>query len=440
MTDWPTIPLRKLINEDRGISYGIVQPGSHDPSGVPIIRVNNIRNNAIETTDHLKVSRDVEKKYSRTRLQGGEVLLTLVGTIGQSAVVPPALAGWNLARAVAIIPAANGVSPQWINICLRSPLVQNTIRAKANTTVQATFNLKDVNELPIVMPPESERHTIEAFIVSLDQRIELLQQENETLEAMARAIFKSWFVDFDPVRAKAEGRTPEGMDATTAALFPSTFTDSPLGPIPEGWAVGSLSHYADLQNGFAFKSADWKDVGVPVVKIGSVKPGVVDLANVSYVSDEIANKASNFRLAVGDLLVGLTGYVGETGIVPPTSNLPLLNQRVARFKTKRSEGFSPFIYCVARQQEFKAYAEENAHGSAQPNVSTASLLKFPVVVTNGDAAVKAFDEQVMPLIKKILINYEEIASLADLRDTLLPRLISGKLRLTDAAAIVENAA
>ena len=129
--------------EERGVSYGIVQPGSEAADGVPIVRVNNIRNGRIDTTDMLQVAADIEAKFLRSRLRGGEVLLTLVGTLGEVAIVPQNLRGWNVARAVGVIPVRNDPGSLWVSICFRSAFIQHCIRTWATTTVQATFNLRD---------------------------------------------------------------------------------------------------------------------------------------------------------------------------------------------------------------------------------------------------------------------------------------------------------
>lgn len=136
--EWPTVPLGALLQPGRSISYGIVQPGQHDPDGVPIVRVSDVRDGRIATENPLRVSKDIEKQYARTRLRGGELLLTLVGTVGEAAIAPPELAGWNLARAVAVIPVSEEVGPFWVKAALRAPKVRNLIQARLNTTVQAT--------------------------------------------------------------------------------------------------------------------------------------------------------------------------------------------------------------------------------------------------------------------------------------------------------------
>jgi len=198
---WKYSPLGELVDSERGISYGIVQPGSHLTEGVPIVRVNNLQNGQIISNDILKVSSDIEKKYQRTRLRGGEVVLSLVGSLGQTAVVPSEVSGWNVARAIAVIPVIPEISPEWVNFALRSPLLQHYIHTWATTTVQATLNLGDVVRLPIPIPPEKERKAIIDILGSLDDKIEVNRRMNATLESMARAVFRQWFVE-NPDAAK----------------------------------------------------------------------------------------------------------------------------------------------------------------------------------------------------------------------------------------------
>ena len=245
-SDLPVLPegwtyeLLGSLVDSRGISYGVVQPGAGDPAGVPIARVNNIKNGRLDPEDVLRISPEIEAKYTRTRLRGGEVLLTLVGSLGECAVVSTDLVGWNVARAVGVIPVRPEYDPRWIALCLRSATLQHFMNIWATTTVQATLNLRDVAKLPVPIPPPGVRESIVEILGSLDDKIDLNRRMNETLEAMARAIFKSWFVDFDPVRAKMEGRKPAGIDAETASLFPTSFEESSHGPIPTGWRITSI--------------------------------------------------------------------------------------------------------------------------------------------------------------------------------------------------------
>jgi type I restriction enzyme S subunit len=281
--------------------------------------------------------------------------------------------------------------------------------------------------LAVPIPSLAEQKAIAAVLGALDDKIELNRRMNAKLEEMARSLFRSWFVDFDPVRAKLDGRQPVGIDPGIAALFPSTFQDSDLGHVPTGWNATTLGACISFRSGFSFKSQDWQESGVPVVKIGSVKPGIIDLSQVSYVSEEIAQQAARYRLSTGDMLIGMTGYVGEVGLVPPSSNPPLLNQRVGKFMLPKAGTESlAFWYCTTRQPEFRAFVEARSHGTAQANVSREAIMEYPLVAPVPEV-LDAFNRKCQPMLDRILSSHAESRALATLRDTLLPKLLSGEL-------------
>ena len=297
----------------------------------------------------------------------------------------------------------------------------------ASGTTHQTIYYPEAKAFHVCMPPIEEQQAIVRVLKALDDKIELNRRMNATLEAMARALFQSWFVDFDPVRAKLDGRKPTGLDEATAALFPDSFQDSPLGDIPKGWKATTLGACIGFRSGFSFKSRDWQESGVPVVKIGSVKPGVIDLSQVSYVSEEIAQQASRYRLDTGDMLIGMTGYVGEVGLVPPSDNPPLLNQRVGKFVMQKPGTESlAFWYCTTRQPEFRTFVEARSHGTAQANVSGESIMEFPLVAPPPEI-LDAFNRECQPMLDHILSSHAETRTLDTLRDTLLPKLLSGEL-------------
>jgi len=283
---WDWQPLSRLVRSSRGISYGIVQPGSFDPLGVPILRADNVRDGGLQTTDVLRVSPEVERPYARTRLCGGEVLVTLVGAyFGKAAVVPPALQGWNVARAVGVIPIVPDVSPEWVSFCIRSPLLQSYMRNWATTTAQPTLNLRDLARLPIPVPPRDECRAATALLCDLESKLELNRRMSATLEEMARALFKSWFVDFDPVRAKAEGRDT-GLPHNIAALFPDSFADSELGEIPSAWSVSTVSVLAEVIDCLHSKKPERQSEGRILLQLTNIKDdATLDLSDKYLISN-----------------------------------------------------------------------------------------------------------------------------------------------------------
>lgn len=302
------------------------------------------------------------------------------------------------------------------------------ISAYITGSIMPKLSQQNLKRIPIPLPPLPTQKAIADILGALDDKIENNRKTAAKLEEMARALFQSWFVDFDPVKAKSQGQAPFGMDAETAALFPDRLVESELGMIPEGWEVGTLKDIALLQNGFTFSSKSWIKDGVPVVKIGSVKPMIVDLSDVSYVSMELASTLQNYQLEEGAILIGMTGYVGEVGLVIKSKHKPLLNQRVGRI-VPVEEYLHSFVYCVVRNYHFKEYAVNVATGSAQANLSTKDILRYSLVIPSkqSQGVIKVFNEKATGILKRILDLEFEIVNIIKLRDYLLPRLISGSI-------------
>jgi type I restriction enzyme, S subunit len=420
--DWKTVSLESLIAPGRGISYGIVQPGPPVPDGVPIVRVGDVRNGRIATADPLRVSPTIESAYSRTRLSGGELILTLVGTVGEAAIVPEALAGWNTARAVAVIPIRKEIGSYWIQIVLRTPAVRSIISSRLNTTVQATLNLRDVAQLPILLPPQREREAITHILGTLDDKIELNRRMNETLEAMARTLFKSWFMDFDPVRAKAEGRDP-CIPKSLDRLFPNRFKDSERGDIPEGWDVRSIYDIADVVYGAPFASSQFnaEGFGVPLLRIRDLvdeSPGIW--------TPEIHQKG--YRIQPGSIVVGMDG---EFRAYLWGGSEAWLNQRLCVFVPRGN-----FSAVFVRNSIIEPLARVEATETATTviHLGKNDIDQFSVLVPK-DAVLTAFNQICQPWYDRIVVGKRESRTLSSIRDALLPKLLSGEIRVRDAEKI-----
>ncbi|WP_437621518.1 restriction endonuclease subunit S [Sorangium sp. So ce1151] len=429
--------MTQIVDTDRGISYGIVQPGDADPNGVPIVRVDNIRDGRMYVDNALRVRPEIEAKHARTRLRGGEVLLTVVGAnFGQSAVVPKALAGWNVARAVAVLPVRADVSPNWLAFCLRHPSLQQIMNAWANTTAQPTLNLKEVALLPIPLPPRRERDGITEILCAIDDKIEINQRIERTLEAMARALFKSWFVDFDPVRAKTEGRQPSGMDSATADLFPESLKDSDsMGNIPQSWSVRSVYDCATYVNGAAYRDFDFSAnrSGLPIVKIAELKTGVTGQTKFTCL-----NPGERYKIVTGDILFSWSGNPDTSiDVFLWTGGDAWLNQHIFKVVTlnRRQRVFVFFLLRWLRP----VFAEiaRNKQTTGLGHV-TAQDMKRLLVPMPTDAVLAAFEQQAGTWLDAMLFYSLQSATLAGIRDTLLPQLISGELRLKDAEKLAST--
>lgn len=416
---------------DGQISYGIVQPGQDQPIGIPVIRVNNFKDGRLDLGTIMKVAPEIVAKYQRTRLEGGEVLLTLVGSTGQSAVVSKELAGWNVARAVAVIKPKEGIGPEWINICLQTKEVQEFLDSRANTTVQKTINLKEVREIPIRIPPGNERKFIQRCLGSLDDKIELNRKMNVTLEEMAQALFQSWFVDFDPVidkalaaghaipeplAAKARRRAALGdrrkaLPAEVAALFPDRFVETAeMGWVPEGWGIQKLSEVVDVKYGKDYKHLE--EGNIPMYGSG----GIMKHVNAFLHQGEsvlIPRKGS-----LNNLL-----YVNESFWTVDTMFFTIMKVKF----------FAKYFFEFIRRFDFVSMNV----GSAVPSMTTQVLNQMDVLIPNG-GLLEAFDGYLVAYNERTAANRNQIEALTSLRDTLLPKLISGELRLEGGGKYVRE--
>lgn len=285
------------------------------------------------------------------------------------------------------------------------------------------LNTDAILSLPVYVPSKTEQEAIADFGAAIDDRIDLLRQTNATLEAIAQALFKSWFIDFDPVRAKAEGREPEDMDAATAALFPSEFEESELGAIPKGWKVRSLDSFANYLNGLAMQKfpPESNEEYLPVIKIAQLRAG-----NTSGADRASSRLKPDYIVRDGDVLFSWSGslevelWCGGDGA---------LNQHL--FKVTSSE-VPKWFYYLATKQFLPAFREIAAHkATTMGHIQRGHLAEARVAMP----ALKALDA-LSPLMRSILerrvIGALHARELAAVRDALLPRLISGKLRLPEA--------
>jgi type I restriction enzyme, S subunit len=408
------MPLASLVDAGRGISYGVVQPGHHIDAGIPIVRVTDIRNGRIDHTDPLRVAPEIAAKYRRTELKGGELLLTLVGTVGETAVVPNTLCGWNTARAVAVIPVREDPGPHWVRYALQTGGAREYINGRLNTTVQATLNLGDVAALPVPMPNRTIRERILGILRTLDDKIELNRKMNETLEQMARALFKSWFVDFDPVRAKAAGRKPFGMDDATAALFPDGFEDSELGEIPRGWRASKLGEILELKRGYDLPSARRSPGSVPVVS--SSGPSGVH---------------NEHKVAGSGIVTGRYGTIGRVFLIRE-SFWPLNTTLYVR-DLKETQLY--YAYHLLSGLDFQKFSDK----AAVPGINRNHVHEEPVVAPPDQLQIRF--AQIVSTWDDLHARFQdESNTLTRLRDELLPRLLSGALTVAKAQRQVEDVA
>lgn len=293
----------------------------------------------------------------------------------------------------------------------------------------------NMNQLPVALPPLAVQGAIVDVLGALDDKIQLNRRMSETLEETARALFKSWFVDFDPVRAKAEGRQPFGMDAATAALFPDSFEESELGEVPKGWKCQELRERASLIQYGLTTSATTAPPGPKFLRITDIQGGRVSWNDVPYcvARDEELGK---YRIADGDILVARTGAsTGENIYIvdPPIAVFASYLVRL-RFPTA---GESRFVGAFMRTERYRQHVTGTMGGSAQPNASAQALASARAVFPS-EAVASQFGDVLAPLDSRIAANGRENTVLAELRDYLLPKLLSGEIRVKEAEHLLEQ--
>jgi len=306
------------------------------------------------------------------------------------------------------------------------------------TTGRQRVSWQALTEYKLPIPPKKIRKKIAHILSTLDDKIELNRKMNQTLEEMAQALFKSWFVDFDPVHLKAgcksdaeleRGARELGISKEVLELFPSEFEENELGMIPEGWEQNTLTSICKVQSGYAFKSAWWQDTGVEVIKIKNINGTTIDTNDCQCVSQEIADKNSNFKLRSGDCLIAMTGAtVGKVGILNTSEEEYLLNQRVGRFQPK--DYYDEYIKVLVRTDKFFDGIQGQAQGSAQPNIS-AKEIETVHIIKPSDNVIAMFSQILEPVFAKSLAHQGEIDTLKKTRDTLLPKLLSGELDVSE---------
>ncbi|MHB8782939.1 MAG: restriction endonuclease subunit S [Desulfobacteria bacterium] len=289
--------------------------------------------------------------------------------------------------------------------------------------------------LPVRVPPLSEQHAIAHILGTLDDKIELNRRRNETLEAMVRALFKSWFVDFDPVRAKAEGRDP-GLPKHIADLFPDSFEDSEMGEIPKGWEIQSIGDLADVVGGTTpstKESAYWEGGtyawATPKDLSGLSVP--VLLNTERRITDAGLLQIGSGLLPMGTVLLSSRAPIGYLAV----AEIPVaINQGFIAMtpKTGTSNIFLLLWASVAHEE-----IVSRANGSTFLEISKVNFRPIPIV-TPPPAVMQAFEEQARPLYERIVEGARESHTLAALRDTLLPKLISGQIRVADAERMVDG--
>jgi len=394
-------------------------------TGTPFVRGGDIGDGDIctDVADH--IAEEFSDRLTSKLTMPGDSAFIAKGTVGRvghlrarqpQVVFSPQVCWWRVLDHRVLVPG-------FVYYLLRGHEFQANLNAvKTHGAMAADYvSMTDQYEFRLPIPPIGAQRAIAHVLGSLDDKIDLNRRMNETLEEMARAIFKSWFVDFDPVRAKMEGRQPVGMDADTAALFPDEFEDSELGEIPKGWRLRPLDEVADFLNGLACQKYPPEDGdSLPVIKIRELRQGFTENSDRATTAVD-----EEYIIEDGDLLFS---WSGSLEVVMWCRGRGVLNQHLFKVTSPDYPKWFYHQWLLHHLPEFRHIASGKA--TTMGHIKRGHLTEALVVVPPADV-IAAADAVMAPLLGLTIANELECRTLAETRDTLLPKLMSGELRVPE---------
>ena len=417
-------------------------------SGIPLIATNCIRNELLYPT-YEKVRFVSPQTYStwfRGHPRPGDILFVNKATPGRVSLVPDPVDFCIAQDMVAVRADPSKVYPRYLFAVLRSPVAQERVAQMHVGTLIPHFKKGDFDKLLLPLPSSDQQKFIGDLYFELSAKIDINRRMNETLEAMARALFKSWFVDFEPMRAKAEGSELK-LPHTVAELFPTTFQTSTLGEIPRGWSVQRIDEVAERVAmgpfGSSIKVDTFVPEGVPVIS-GQHLWGMTLLdSEFNFVTGAHADRLLRSNVQRGDVIFTHAGSIGQVAMIPTTSKYEryVLSQRQFYMRCKTSKMLPLYVTLYFKTPEGQHRLLANTSQVGVPSIAqpVSYLRQLEVVVPPIDL-LRQFDRIAGELLSRCEVARRESTTLAALRDTLLPKLISGELRVKQAERAVEAVA
>ncbi|MEH8222461.1 restriction endonuclease subunit S [Aeromonas veronii] len=420
-SEWPLIPLRDFVDLLAGFAFKSTgySDGQDD---VRLLRGDNIAPGRVRWDGVKRWSRENAVGLERYALEPGDVVLAMdrpwIPAGLKVAQVQAADTPSYLVQRVARIRPASREDCSFLFALLSTPEFESYIQNVTTGTAVPHISAKQILDFEFRLPPAYVRAKVGEIVAALNERITLLRETNTTLEAMAQALFKSWFVDFDPVHARARGEQPAGLAPELAALFPDSFEESALGLVPKGWKYVSLKEATDI-----FDSKRIPLAGQERAKRKGPYPYYGAAALMDWVDDYIFD--------------GVYLLMGEDGSVADASGYPITQYVWGKIWVNNHAHVLQGRNGISTEHLMLALKGVNIQpfitGAVQAKLSQSNMWRIQFLMPTQSVA-SAFADLISPMFAKIRANSEQAQTLANLRDTLLPRLISGQLRLPDAEA------
>jgi type I restriction enzyme S subunit len=412
--DWGEVTLESVADE---VTVGYVGPMASEyvSSGIPFLRSTNIQPYQINLQDVIYISQAFHKKIQKSALFPGDVVIVRTGKPGTAAAIPNNLSVANCSDLVIVRPGRNLDShflAYYINSAAQGHIAANIVGA-----VQQHFNIGSAKQLKLWLPPLPEQRAIARILGALDDKIELNRHMNRTLEGMAQTLFKSWFVDFDPVTRKTEGQTPFGMYANPAALFPAEYVNSELGEIPYGWRVGTVEEVFDLTMGQSPPGETYNEIGEGI----AFYQGRTDFGS-RYPTARIYCTAPTRFANPGDTLVSVRAPVGDINMALEKC---CIGRGLASIRHKSGSRSYTYYAMHFLRDDFDVFEGE---GTLFGSISGVGFRNIKIIVPSPEVLAE-FEYRISPLDWMIENNERQNVALASIRDALLPRLLSGEVRV-----------
>lgn len=437
---WDKVSIDALKSTNRyscvGGPFGSSLSRKHyEESGVPVIRGVNLSGDEFKDSDFVYVSVEKGESLSRNLAYPGDLVFTQRGTLGQVALIPedalfPQYVVSQSQMKLSVNPDV--ADAFFLYLYFRTKATKKRIEKSAIVGGVPHINLGILKGFEVELPPLSIQKKISALCMGFDKKITLNNQINQTLEQMAQTLFKSWFVDFDPVKAKMNGEQPKGMNAPflskeVASLFPEKLVESDLGLIPDGWEIHKTQDLFDVKDG-THDSPKKAEEGHYLVTSKHITKGKIDTSSAYLISDADFEKVNQrSKVDTFDILLTMIGTVGEV-VVVYDNPVEFAIKNVGLFKTSQRPELVWLFYWHLQSFKMKHYLEVRMAGTTQQYLTLKTLRTIPVVLPSEEILAK-FNEVMSPLMEKISDNHKQNQTLSNLRDTLLPKLLSGEIDL-----------